>query len=63
MTDRSCYSVFMAKGEATRDAILDKALSMATQTGLEGLTKGSRGKDAPALRKITGRKNWPVAKS
>jgi AcrR family transcriptional regulator len=35
----------MAKGEATREAILDKALSMATQTGLEGLTMGSLAKE------------------
>ncbi len=35
----------MAKGEATREAILDKALSMATRTGLEGLTMGSLAKE------------------
>lgn len=35
----------MAKGEATREAILDRALSMATQTGLEGLTMGSLAKE------------------
>lgn len=35
----------MAKGEATRDAILDQALSMATRTGLEGLTMGSLAKE------------------
>jgi AcrR family transcriptional regulator len=34
----------MAKGEATRDAILDRALSMASRTGLEGLTLGSLAK-------------------
>ncbi|HEX7182344.1 MAG TPA: TetR/AcrR family transcriptional regulator [Thermoanaerobaculia bacterium] len=36
----------MAKGEATRDAILERALSMASQTGLEGLTLGSLAKEA-----------------
>ena len=35
----------MAKGEATKDAILDRALSMATQTGLEGLTMGTLAKE------------------
>lgn len=35
----------MAKGEATKEAILDKALSMATRTGLEGLTMGSLAKE------------------
>lgn len=35
----------MAKGEATKDAILEAALSMATQTGLEGLTLGSLAKE------------------
>lgn len=45
MTDRSCYFPPMAKGEATREAILERALSMATQTGLEGLTMGSLAKE------------------
>src|SRR5512134_2789942 len=35
----------MAKGEATREAILDRALSIASQTGLEGLTMGSLAKE------------------
>src|SRR5688572_16256008 len=35
----------MAKGESTKDAILEAALSMATQTGLEGLTLGSLAKE------------------
>lgn len=35
----------MAKGEATREVILDKALSIATQTGLEGLTMGNLAKE------------------
>lgn len=35
----------MAKGEATREVILGKALSMATRTGLEGLTMGSLAKE------------------
>src|SRR5215213_2353097 len=45
MTDRSCYFFSMAKGEATKDAILERALSMATQTGLEGLTMGTLAKE------------------
>lgn len=35
----------MAKGEATKEAILDRALSMSTRTGLEGLTMGSLAKE------------------
>lgn len=35
----------MAKGETTRDAILERALSIATQTGLEGLTMGNLAKE------------------
>lgn len=35
----------MAKGEATREAILDHALSMATRTGLEGITMGNLAKE------------------
>lgn len=35
----------MAKGETTRDAILERALSLATQTGLEGLTMGNLAKE------------------
>jgi AcrR family transcriptional regulator len=35
----------MAKGEATREAILDRALAMATRTGLEGLTMGTLAKE------------------
>lgn len=35
----------MSKGEATKEAILDRALSMATQTGLDGLTMGSLAKE------------------
>lgn len=35
----------MAKGEATREAILDRALSIASQTGLEGLTMGTLAKE------------------
>jgi len=35
----------MAKGEATREVILDRALAMATRTGLEGLTMGTLAKE------------------
>lgn len=35
----------MAKGEATKEAILERALSIATQTGLEGLTMGNLAKE------------------
>ena len=35
----------MSKGEATKDAILERALSIATQTGLEGLTMGTLAKE------------------
>lgn len=35
----------MSKGEATKEAILDRALSMSTRTGLEGLTMGSLAKE------------------
>ena len=35
----------MAKGETTKDAILDRALALATQSGLEGLTMGSLAKE------------------
>ena len=35
----------MAKGEATREAILDRALSMASQAGLEGITMGGLAKE------------------
>src|SRR6187402_93111 len=45
MTDRSCYFLSMAKGEATKDAILDRALSMATRTGLEGPTMATLAKE------------------
>jgi AcrR family transcriptional regulator len=36
----------MAKGETTREAILERALSMATRTGIEGLTMGTLAKEA-----------------
>ena len=36
----------MAKGEATKEAILERALSMATRTGIEGLTMGTLAKEA-----------------
>src|SRR4028119_2250878 len=45
-TDRSCYFSAMAKGETTREAILERALSMATRTGIEGLTMGTLAKEA-----------------
>jgi AcrR family transcriptional regulator len=35
----------MAKGEATKEAILQRALSMASATGLDGLTMGSLAKE------------------
>jgi len=35
----------MAKGETTKDAILDRALALATQSGLEGLTMGNLAKE------------------
>ncbi len=38
--DRSFYIVAVSKGEQTRDAILDRALGLASQLGLEGLTLG-----------------------
>lgn len=36
----------MAKGEATKEAILERALAMATRTGIEGLTMGTLAKEA-----------------
>src|SRR6266540_7246069 len=38
--ERSCSYCAMRKGEATRAAILDRGVQLATQIGLEGLTIG-----------------------
>jgi AcrR family transcriptional regulator len=38
--DRSCYCVFMSKGSETRREIVDRALSLASEVGLESLSLG-----------------------
>jgi AcrR family transcriptional regulator len=43
-TERSCYFLFMSKGQSTRSTILDQAISTATQLGLEALSIGTLAK-------------------
>ena len=38
--ERSCYYSYMSRGEVTRQMILERALSLASEVGLEGLTIG-----------------------
>lgn len=38
--DRSCYYFFVAKGEETRQEIVEQALRLANEVGLEGLSLG-----------------------
>jgi AcrR family transcriptional regulator len=38
--DRSCYFIPVGKGEQTRDAILDQAIQLGSQLGIEGLSIG-----------------------
>src|ERR1700674_166125 len=45
MNDRSCYYRFMTKGEETRREIVDRALSLASEVGLEGLSLGNLAAD------------------
>lgn len=40
MNDRSCFSVAMGKGAATREAVIDEALRQAVALGLEGISLG-----------------------
>jgi AcrR family transcriptional regulator len=43
--DRSCYCVAMSKGEQTRREIVDRALALASEVGLEGLSLGNLAAD------------------
>src|SRR3712207_5563179 len=38
---RSCFSVWVGKGDETRAAVLDQAVEVARRVGLSGLTIGS----------------------
>jgi AcrR family transcriptional regulator len=43
--DRSCYFMRMSKGDATRALIVDRALAMAGEVGLEGVSLGALAAD------------------